>query len=231
MLVTAGFGTDGGSAVWFQPIVVTISVPAEETGQVDLGMFFNCASDARSGETCWYACQSQHSDCHNSSESSTHLTLSSTFLPFLGFIVSDKIWALRRWVSASLLRALLKESASNALLRSREAFKKHHIASGGWAHFSHYHVIPAISTKHAGHLYPWSHEGSERTFKIGSSSWCEIVWCTWFDICISFALTFSNGVVLSTIIWIKFRAVKHSASTVVSLGWPCVLFSPDTSLE
>ncbi len=123
MLVTAGFGTDGGSAVWFQPIIVTISVLAEETGQVDLGMFFNCASDARSGETCWYACQSQHSDCHNSSEISTHLTLSSTFLPFLGFIVSDKIWALRRWVSASLLRALLKESASNALLRAVRPLK------------------------------------------------------------------------------------------------------------
>ncbi len=123
MLVTAGFGTDGGSAVWFQPIAVAISVPAEETGQVDLGMFFNCASDAGSGETCWYACQSQHSDCHNSSESSTHLTLSSTFLPFLGFIVSDKIWAVRRWVSASLQRALLKESASNALHRAVRPLK------------------------------------------------------------------------------------------------------------
>lgn len=120
MLVTAGFGTDGGSAVWFQPVVAAISVPAEETGQVDLGMFFNCASDAGSGETCWYACQSQHSDCHNSSESSSHLTLSSTFLPFLGFIASDKISAVGRWVLASLERALLKESASKHPTRRGE---------------------------------------------------------------------------------------------------------------
>lgn len=202
MLVTAGFGTDGGSAVWFQPIVVAISVPTEKTGQVDLGMFFNCASDAGSRETCWYACQSQHSDCHNSHESSTYLTLSSTFLPFLGFIVSDKIWAARRWVSASLKKALLKESASKRPTQSREAFKNL-MASEGWAHLSHYHVISAISTKHAEHLYPWSPERGEHTFDIVSSSWCEIVYIESTHAIWSFCM------VLSTIPWAKLRAVQH----------------------